>query len=271
MLKTRHDPKVAMIIKKSRQEIEKMRKAGRIVAGVLDMLEEQIRPGVRTEKLNELGDAYIRERDGIPSFLGYRGFPASICTSVNDVVVHGIPGKARLRQGDIIGVDVGVILAGYQADAARTYAVGEVGATAQRLMQVTREALEAGIDACRPGNRLGDISNSIQRVAEGGGFSVVVQFVGHGIGKEMHEEPQIPNFGPPGRGPLLESGMTFALEPMVNEGAYEVEVDDDGWTVCTVDGMLSAHFEHTVAVTETGPSILTVPLVYDIDDEHIVC
>jgi methionyl aminopeptidase len=156
-------------------------------------------------------------------------------------------------------VDVGVILDGYQGDAARTYAVGEVGENALRLMRVTQEALQAGIDACRHGNRLGDVSNSIQRVVEGGGFSVVVQFVGHGIGKEMHEEPQIPNFGPPGRGPLLEAGMTFALEPMVNEGVYEVEVDDDGWTVRTVDGMLSAHYEHTVAITETGPLVLTVP------------
>ena len=259
MRETKHGLEKNMIIKKSRQEIEKMRNAGRIVAGVLDMLEDQVKPGVRTEKLNELADAYIRERDGIPSFLGYRGFPASVCTSINDVVVHGIPGKAKLKQGDIVGVDVGVILDGYQGDAARTYAVGEVGENALRLMRVTQEALQAGIDACRHGNRLGDVSNSIQRVVEGGGFSVVVQFVGHGIGKEMHEEPQIPNFGPPGRGPLLEAGMTFALEPMVNEGVYEVEVDDDGWTVRTVDGMLSAHYEHTVAITETGPLVLTVP------------
>ncbi len=248
-----------MIIKKSREEIEKMREAGRIVAGVLDMLEEHARPGVRTEKLDGLAEEYIRERRGTPSFLGYRGFPASVCTSINDVVVHGIPGKTRLREGDIIGVDVGVILDGYQADAARTYAVGQIDATARRLMETTRESLYAGITECRPGRRLGDISNAIQRTVEGGGFSVVVQFLGHGIGKEMHEEPQIPNFGPPGRGPLLEAGMTFALEPMVNEGAYEVEVDDeDGWTVRTLDGTLSAHFEHTVAVTEDGPDILTL-------------
>jgi methionyl aminopeptidase len=251
--------KVAMIVRKSSQEIAKMREAGRIVAGVLDMLEEHIQPGVRTETLNQLAEDYIRERRGVPSFLGYRGFPASICTSVNDVVVHGIPGKAKLKQGDIIGIDVGVILDGYHADAARTYPIGEISDMAQRLMSVTREALEAGIAACRPGKRLGDVSNSIQRVVEGGGFSVVVQFVGHGIGSEMHEEPQIPNFGPPDRGPLLESGMTFALEPMVNEGVYEVEVDDDGWTVHTIDGKLSAHFEHTVAVTDAGPSVLTLP------------
>ncbi len=237
-----------------------MREAGRVVAGVLEMLEEHIKPGTRTETLNELADGYIRKRGGTPSFLGYRGFPASICTSVNNVVVHGIPGRERLREGDIVGVDVGVILDGYHADAARTYAVGEISGVARKLMEVTEEALEAGIRACRRGNRLGDVSNAIQRAVESGGFSVVVQFVGHGIGKEMHEEPQIPNFGPAGRGPLLEAGMTFALEPMVNEGSYEVEVDEgDGWTVRTVDGTLSAHFEHTVAVTEEGPVVLTVP------------
>jgi methionyl aminopeptidase len=175
------------------------------------------------------------------------------------VVVHGIPGRERLKDGDIIGVDVGVILDGYQADAARTYAVGNISPFARRLMDVTQASLEAGIAACRPGNRLGDVSNSIQHVVEGGGFSVVTQYVGHGIGKEMHEEPQIPNFGPPGRGPLLEEGMTFALEPMVNEGVYEVEVDEDGWTVRTVDRKLSAHFEHTVAVTGDGPLTLTLP------------
>lgn len=249
-----------MIVRKSREEIAKMREAGRVVAGVLDMLEKHVKPGTRTDTLNELADAYIRERGGTPSFLGYRGFPASICTSVNDVVVHGIPGRERLREGDIVGVDVGVILDGYHADAARTYAVGEISEVARRLMRVTGDALEAGIRACRRGNRLGDVSNSIQRTVEAGGFSVVVQFVGHGIGKEMHEEPQIPNFGPAGRGPVLGAGMTFALEPMVNEGSYEVEVDEeDGWTVRTVDGTLSAHFEHTVAVTEEGPVILTMP------------
>lgn len=230
------------------------------MAGVLDMLEEHIKPGAKTETLNELAEEYIRKRNGVPSFLGYRGFPASICTSVNEVVVHGIPDRTRLKEGDIIGVDVGVILEGYQGDAARTYAVGQVSDTARRLMDATRESLEAGIEACRPGKRLGDISNAIQRAAEKEGFSVVVQFVGHGIGKDMHEEPQIPNFGPAGRGPLLEEGMTFALEPMVNEGTYEVEVDEnDGWTVRTRDGLLSAHFEHTVAVSADGPYVLTLP------------
>ena len=236
-----------------------MREAGRIVAGVLDMLEAHIQPGARTEKLDRLADEYIRKRKGVPSFLGYRGFPKSICTSINEVVVHGIPGKARLKEGDIIGVDVGVVLDGYHGDAARTYAVGEISKTARRLMEVTASALEAGMDACRSGNRLGDVSNSVQQVVEKGGFSVVVQFVGHGIGRDMHEEPQIPNFGPPGRGPLLEKGMVFALEPMVNEGVYEVEVDSDGWTVRTKDRNLSAHFEHTVAITEGEPVVLTLP------------
>jgi methionyl aminopeptidase len=249
-----------MIIRKSSEEIAKMREAGRIVAGVLDMLEEYIKPGVKTETLNELADRYIREKNAVPSFLGYHGFPASICTSINDVVVHGIPGKTRLKEGDIIGVDVGTILDGYQGDGARTYAVGEISDVARHLMDATMASLEAGIDQCRPGKRLGDISNAIQRTAEKEGFSVVVQFVGHGIGKDMHEEPQIPNFGPPGRGPLLEEGMTFALEPMINEGTYEVDVDGgDGWTVRTLDGRLSAHFEHSVAITADGPHILTLP------------
>lgn len=248
-----------MIIKKSPDEIRKMREAGRIVAEVLEIIEGRIRPGVTTEELDRIAEEHIRSRGGVPSFLGYQGFPKSICTSINDVVVHGIPDGTRLREGDIIGVDVGVILDGYHADAARTYAVGEVSEEARRLMEATYRALEAGIDACRPGNRLGDVSHSIEKVVKEAGFSVVIQFVGHGIGRDMHEEPQVPNFGPPGRGPLLEPGMTFALEPMVNEGGYEVYVDRDGWTVRTRDGKLSAHYEHTVAVTEEGPLVLTLP------------
>lgn len=247
-----------MIIRKSSDELAKMRVSGRIVGEVLDLMEKHIRPGVSTEKLDQLASDLIRSRDAKPSFLGYRGFPKSICTSINDVVVHGIPGKTRLKEGDIIGIDVGAVRNGYHGDAARTYAVGEVSPTALRLMKVTRQALEAGIDACRCGNRLGDVSNSIQRVVEAGGFSVVVQYVGHGIGRDMHEEPQIPNFGSPGRGPLLENGMVFALEPMVNEGGYEVKVDEDGWTVRTSDGKLSAHYEHTVAITDEGPKLLTL-------------
>ena len=235
-----------------------MREAGRVVAGVLDLMEESIAPGVSTGRLDRLADEYIRARGGVPSFLGYQGFPRSICTSVNEVVVHGIPDERGLADGDIIGVDVGVIFMGYHADAARTYAVGAgVGREALRLMEVTRRSLERGIDQCRPGNYLGDISHAIQTEVEAAGFSVVVQFVGHGIGQKMHEEPQIPNYGPPRRGPRLAAGMVFALEPMVNHGGYEVEVMEDGWTVKTRDRKLSAHFEHTVAVTEEGPLVLT--------------
>lgn len=235
-----------------------MREAGRVVAGVLDLMEESIAPGVSTGRLDRLADEYIRARGGVPSFLGYQGFPRSICTSVNEVVVHGIPDERGLADGDIIGVDVGVIFMGYHADAARTYAVGAgVGREALRLMEVTRRSLERGIDQCRPGNYLGDISHAIQTEVEAAGFSVVVQFVGHGIGQKMHEEPQIPNYGPPRRGPRLAAGMVFALEPMVNQGGYEVEVMEDGWTVKTRDRKLSAHFEHTVAVTEEGPLVLT--------------
>lgn len=235
-----------------------MREAGRVVAGVLDLMEESIAPGVSTGRLDRLADEYIRARGGVPSFLGYQGFPRSICTSVNEVVVHGIPDERGLADGDIIGVDVGVIFMGYHADAARTYAVGAgVGREALRLMEVTRRSLERGIDQCRPGNYLGDISHAIQTEVERAGFSVVVQFVGHGIGQKMHEEPQIPNYGPPRRGPRLAAGMVFALEPMVNQGGYEVEVMEDGWTVKTRDRKLSAHFEHTVAVTEEGPLVLT--------------
>ncbi len=247
-----------MIVIRSKEEIGKMREAGRVVAGVLDLMEESIAPGVSTGRLDRLADEYIRARGGVPSFLGYQGFPRSICTSVNEVVVHGIPDERGLADGDIIGVDVGVIFMGYHADAARTYAVGAgVGREALRLMEVTRRSLERGIDQCRPGNYLGDISHAIQTEVERAGFSVVVQFVGHGIGQKMHEEPQIPNYGPPRRGPRLAAGMVFALEPMVNQGGYEVEVMEDGWTVKTRDRKLSAHFEHTVAVTEEGPLVLT--------------
>ncbi len=248
-----------MIVIRSKEEIGKMKEAGRIVAGVLDLMEESIAPGVSTGQLDQLADEFIRSRGGSPSFLGYQGFPRSICTSINEVVVHGIPDTGGLADGDIIGIDVGVVCQGYHADAARTYAVGgKVGAEALRLMDVTRRSLEKGIFQCRPGNYLGDISHAIQTEVEGAGFSVVVQFVGHGIGQKMHEEPQIPNYGPPRRGPRLAAGMVFALEPMVNQGGFEVEVMEDGWTVKTRDRKLSAHFEHTVAVTDGEPLVLTV-------------
>jgi methionyl aminopeptidase len=248
-----------MIVIRSEEEIRKMREAGRIVAGVLDLMEENIKVGVSTGHLDSTADEYIRNRGGIPSFLGYQGFPKSICTSINEVVVHGIPNATSLAEGDIIGIDVGVIFQGYHADAARTYAVGKaIDAEALRLMDVTRNSLQKGIFECRPGNFLGDISHAIQSEVEEAGFSVVVQFVGHGIGQNMHEEPQIPNYGPPRRGPKLAAGMVFALEPMVNQGGFEVEVEEDGWTVKTKDGKLSAHFEHTVAVRDGEPLVLTV-------------
>ncbi len=249
-----------MIIIKSDKEIKKMRKAGKIVAGTLDLLEKNIRAGVRTDYLDRIADDYIRSKGGKPSFLGYQGFPKSICTSINEVVVHGIPDSTKLREGDIIGIDVGVILGGYQADAAKTFTVGDnIPPETLRLIHTTERALYAGIDRCRKGNFLGDVSHAIQTVVEDDGFSVVIQFVGHGIGRNMHEEPQIPNYGPPGRGPRLEKGMVFALEPMVNQGTYEVEVGEDGWTVRTKDRKLSAHFEHTVAVSDEDPLILTMP------------
>ncbi len=253
------DGEALVIIIKSDEEIKKMRKAGRIVAGALDLLERNIKAGVRTDYLDRIADDYIRSKGGKPSFLGYQGFPKSICTSINEVVVHGIPGSARLKEGDIIGIDVGVILGGYQADAAKTFPVGDnLSPEALRLIQITEQALYSGIDRCRKGNFLGDISHAIQTEVENAGFSVVKQFVGHGIGRDMHEEPQIPNYGPPSCGPRLEKGMVFALEPMVNQGTFEVEVAEDGWTVRTKDGKLSAHFEHTVAISDGDPLILTL-------------
>ncbi len=251
--------RLRMIIIKSEDEIKKMREAGRIVAGVLDLMEEKVSAGVSTEQLDRLADGFIRERGGVPSFLGYQGFPRSICTSVNEVVVHGIPDGTRLEEGDIVGIDVGVIYRGYHADAARTYVIGKAEPEALRLVEVTRRSLESGISRCVAGNFLGDVSHAIQSVVEGAGFSVVVQFVGHGIGRSMHEEPQIPNYGKPRHGPRLAAGMTFALEPMVNQGTWEGEVVDDGWTVKTKDRLLSAHFEHTVAVLKDEPLVLTLP------------
>jgi methionyl aminopeptidase len=246
-----------MIVQKSYQELQMMRKAGRIAAQAMRALRMAIKAGVTTEELNNVAESFILEKGGRPAFKGYRGFPASICISVNDEVVHGIPGKRVLREGDIVGIDLGVEYEGYYGDIAATFPVGKVDAEAKRLIEVTKEALEVGISQCRVGNHLFDISAAIQEVVEKNGFSVVRQFVGHGIGKSLHEDPQVPNYGERGKGPLLESGMTFALEPMVNAGGWEVEVLSDGWTVVTADGSLSAHFEHTVAVTDKGPWILT--------------
>jgi methionyl aminopeptidase len=248
-----------VIVRKSHAEIEIIAAAGAILAGCLRTLTDHVRPGVNTRELDELADAYIRERGARPTFKGYRGFPKSICTSPNDMVVHGIPGKFKLRPGDILSLDVGVTHDGFVADAALTVPVGRVSAKATKLMDVTAASLQAGIEHCHPGERLGDISHAVQQVVEAAGFNVVRSLVGHGVGRQMHEDPQIPNFGDPGRGPRLEPGMVLAIEPMVNAGGHEVYVATDGWSIRTADGSLSAHFEHTVAVTEDGPRVLTRP------------
>lgn len=246
-----------MIVLKSAQEIEAMARAGRVVAETIALIGDHVRPGVTTRELDSLAEEYIRSQGGWPTFKGYRGYPAAICASVNAVVVHGIPSPEPLREGDILSVDVGVTLDGLVADSAYTFPVGDIAPEAERLLEVCRAALQAGIDQCRPGHRLSDISHAIQTVTEEAGFSVVRTLVGHGVGREMHEEPQIPNYGPPGRGPRLTPGMTFAIEPMITAGGPEVVVHDDGWSISTRDGSLSAHFEHTVAVTEEGPRVLT--------------
>jgi methionyl aminopeptidase len=247
-----------MIIRKSEKEIEAMGRAGRVVADTLALLGENMRPGVTTQELDELAEDYIRSQGGQPTFKGYHGFPASICTSPNAMVVHGIPGAYRIEEGDLISVDVGVTLTGFVADSAYTFAVGEIDDETQRLLDVGQAALEAGIAQARAGQRIGDISAAVQRTTEEAGFSVVKSLVGHGIGRSMHEEPQIPNWGEPGRGPMLAAGMTLAIEPMINAGGPDVVVAEDRWSISTADESLSAHFEHTVAVTESGPRILTL-------------
>lgn len=243
---------------KTEEEIELMRGSARVVAQTLSLLSSAVKPGVTTKELDELAEQHIRSRGGLPSFKGYRGFPASICTSVNSEVVHGIPGPKKLEDGDIISIDVGVLKEGYHGDGAATFAVGRVSEEATRLLRTTRGALEAGIAAARAGNQVSDISRAVQGVVEAAGFSVVRDLVGHGIGQQMHEEPQIPNFVGGGQSPALAKGMTLAIEPMVNAGAYGITVKDDAWTVVTCDGSLSAHFEHTVAVTGDGAETLTV-------------
>jgi methionyl aminopeptidase len=246
-----------VIVRKSAAEVGKIHAAGSILADCLDMLSGEARPGVSTSHLDRLAESFIRERGGVPTFLGYRGFPRSICASPNDMVVHGIPGAYRIAEGDVLSIDVGVTLAGYVADSAVTLPMGSIDAEARRLLDVTAESLEAGLSECREGRRLGDVSHAVQEVVEAAGFSVVRSLVGHGVGHEMHEDPQIPNYGDPGRGPRLEEGMVFAIEPMVNVGGHEVYVGADGWGISTSDGSLSAHFEHTVAVGKTGPRVLT--------------
>jgi methionyl aminopeptidase len=246
-----------MIILKSKSEIEKMAMACHIVAEVLQDLVRVVRPGLTTLELDALAERSIHTRGGVPAFKGYRGFPNTLCVALNEQVVHGIPSKRRLRAGDIIGLDLGAKWEGYYGDAAVTVPVGQIPSNTECLLTTAQEALYMGIKEVSPGKHLSDISHAIQRYAETRGYSVVRAFVGHGIGTALHEEPQVPNFGPPGRGPRLKAGMVLAIEPMVNFGDADVEILDDGWTVVTADGQLSAHFEHTVAITDEGPQILT--------------
>jgi len=246
-----------MVYLRDRREIEAIRTAAQLVARTLDLLGREIRPGMTTGGLDRLAETFIRDHGGRPAFKGYRGFPATICPSVNDEVVHAIPGSRRLDEGDVVGIDVGVEIGGYYGDAARSFPVGRASEEALRLLRVTREALLEGVAQARGGNRVGDISHAIQTHVERHGFSIVRSLVGHGIGREMHEEPQVPNFGPPDRGPRLMIGQVLAIEPMVNVGGPDVVTKPDGWTVVTKDGSLSAHFEHTVAVGPNGPEILS--------------
>lgn len=246
-----------MIVRKSPREVEAMARAGQVVAETLELVGENIRPGITTAELDRIAEEHIRARGGVPTFKGYRGFPASICASPGAMVVHGIPGPYRLEEGEVLSVDVGVTLDGLVGDSAYTFAVGEIEPEAQRLLDVCQAALEAGIAKARPGNRVGDISAAVQGVTEEAGFSVVRSLVGHGVGRSMHEEPQIPNFGEPGRGPELAPGLTLAIEPMITAGGATVVLADDGWSISTADGSLSAHFEHTVAVTDGDPRVLT--------------
>ncbi|MBT8207606.1 MAG: type I methionyl aminopeptidase [Acidimicrobiia bacterium] len=244
------------MVLKTTGEIELMDEANSIVHRVLDSVAEMIAPGVTTRQLDQLAEDLIRASGGVPAFLDYRGFPATLCTSIDDVIVHGIPDDTPLTEGSIIGVDCGVIYKGYYGDAARTFEVGEVGQEARRLLDATRASLDKAIAAVEPGARLSDIGHAVESHVRPQGFSVVREFVGHGIGASLHEEPQVPNFGAPGRGPRLKPGLVLAIEPMVNVGGPEVQVDADGWTARTRDGSLSAHFEYSVAVTEDGPLVL---------------
>ena len=247
-----------MIVLKTTEEIEIMRRAGQVVARTLDMVEKTIRPGMTTGELDALIEQCILDQDAVPGFKDYQGFPASACISIDDEVVHGIPGERIIREGEIVSVDVGSIVDGFYGDSARYFAVGEVTEEKSRLLDNTRKCLQAGIDKARKDNKLGQISAAVQETAEAAGYGVVRQLVGHGIGRNMHEEPQVPNFGSPHDGPVLKTGMVLAIEPMINMGTYKVKTMPDGWTVVTADGQPSAHFEHTVAITDHGPQLLTV-------------
>ncbi len=246
-----------MIIRKSAREIEKMSAAGRLVAETIAHVGSLIAPGVTTGELDDAAGSFVREHGGVPTSEGYKGFPRAICISPNEVVVHGIPGSYTVAAGDVVTIDVGVTLDGYIADSAYTFGVGEIDVEAQRLLDVAQDALDAGIEQAQVGNRVGDVSRAVQETVEQAGFSVIRSLVGHGVGRYYHEDPHIPNFGEPGRGPRLSEGMTIAIEPMITAGGADVVLADDGWTISTADKSLSAHFEHTVAITDGGPEILT--------------
>ncbi|MCA1832275.1 MAG: type I methionyl aminopeptidase [Actinomycetota bacterium] len=251
-----------MITRKNPDELAKMRRAGRVVAETIAAVAAAVRPGITTGELDTIAEHEIRSRGAVPSFLGYRGFPATICTSINHEIVHGIPGRKVLSEGDLFKLDCGAIVEGFHADSAVTIPVGEVAPELSKLIETTERALWAGIEEVRVGNRLGDIGHAVQTVAEGAGFSVVREYVGHGVGRALHEEPPVPNYGDPSRGIRLEPGLVIAIEPMVNVGGKETVLLEDGWTVVTEDGSHSAHFEHTVAVTPEGPEVLTAPAAH---------
>jgi methionyl aminopeptidase len=246
-----------VIIKKSPEEIEKMARAGLVLAATHDLIESNIRPGISTGELDKLAERFIRSQGATPTFKGYRGFPGSICASPNAMIVHGIPGSYRLKAGDVISIDVGVTLDGWVADAARTFPVEEISPQARKLLEVTEQSLHAAVAQCRDGNRMGDVSSAVQRLVESAGFSVVRSLVGHGVGRNMHEDPQVPNYGKPGKGTLLEDGMVLAIEPMTTAGRPGVRVGGDGWAIFSQDGSAASHFEFTVAITPAGPQILT--------------
>jgi methionyl aminopeptidase len=246
-----------VIIKKSPEEIEKMARAGLVLAATHDLIENSIRPGVSTAELDKLAERFIRAQGATPTFKGYRGFPGSICASPNAMIVHGIPGPYRLKDGDIISIDAGVTLDGWVADAARTFAVGDLAGSSRNLLDVTERSLHAAVAQCHDGNRMGDVSSAVQRLVEGAGFSVVRSLVGHGVGRSMHEDPQVPNYGKAGKGTLLEEGMVLAIEPMTTAGRPGVRMGGDGWAIFSQDGSAAAHFEFTVAITAAGPLILT--------------
>jgi methionyl aminopeptidase len=247
-----------MVIFKSQNEIDRIRKASQIVARTLNFLESHVQPGITTRELDQLAESEIRKAGAVPAFKGYRGFPATLCVSVNEEVVHGIPSDRKLKEGDIVGLDLGCIWEGFYGDAAKTYPVGQITEEAKKLLETTEKSLMIGIDQARVGNRIGDIGYAVQTLAESSGYSVVRDFVGHGIGRNLHEDPQVPNYGNRGQGPRIKAGMVIAIEPMVCQGRADVEVLADNWTAVTRDGSLAAHFEHSIAITDNGPEILSV-------------